>query len=59
MKNTKSFLLMMAFAVMTIFALVGCSSQSSNSEKEDKELETSTESRFTISNESNMLLVKR
>ncbi len=43
MKNTKSFLVLMAFAVMTIFALVGCSSQSSNSEEEDKELATSTE----------------
>ena len=43
MKNTKLFLLMMAFAVMTIFALVGCSSQSSKIEEEDKKLETSTE----------------
>ena len=43
MKNTKIFLLIMAFAVMTTFALVGCSSQSSKIEKEDKKLETLTE----------------
>ena len=36
MKNTMSILRLMAFAILMIFALVGCSSQSSNNEKEEK-----------------------
>ncbi|WP_404427090.1 iron-siderophore ABC transporter substrate-binding protein [Ureibacillus chungkukjangi] len=43
MRKKKSFLLMLTLSLMAIFALVGCSSQSSTEEKEEKEPEASTE----------------
>ncbi|MFD0051858.1 iron-siderophore ABC transporter substrate-binding protein [Actinomycetes bacterium NPDC127524] len=40
----KSYLLMVALAIMAVFALAGCSSQSSKGEKEEKESATSKDS---------------
>lgn len=43
MKNKKSFLFMLAFAIVAIFALVGCSSDSSKKKTEEKDSTASTE----------------
>ncbi|WP_400194446.1 iron-siderophore ABC transporter substrate-binding protein [Lysinibacillus telephonicus] len=43
MQNKKSFLLMLTLTIITIFALVGCSGQSSKEEEVEKEPATSTE----------------
>jgi len=43
MKNKKSFLLLLVFALIAAFALVGCSSEASNGEKEKTDSQASTE----------------
>lgn len=52
MKNKKSFMLMVTMAFLAIFALVGCSSQSSTDEAEKKEAtnanETETDTQYPI-----------
>ena len=48
MKNTMSILRIIAFAILITFALVGCSSQSSNKEKEEKGSSTQADSQYPI-----------
>lgn len=49
MKNTMSILRIIAFAILITFALVGCSSQSSNNEKEEKGSASPMDSQYPIS----------